>query len=120
MEEFLMKAPLKVLVIDIGGTNVKFLATGQKEARQFPSGKGLTPDGMIAGVKKLTKGWAYDVVSIGYPGPVREGRPAVEPRNLARGWVGFDFQAAFGCRIGDNANAFVGGFRLWEKKGKQS
>jgi polyphosphate glucokinase len=94
-----MKAPLKVLAIDIGGTNVKFLATGQKEGRKFPSGKGLTPEEMVAGVKKLAKGWTYDVVSIGYPGPVRDGRPAVEPRNLARGWVGFDFEAAFGCPV---------------------
>ena len=54
---------------------------------------------MVAEVKKLAKGWRYDVVSIGYPGPVRKGRPALEPRNLARGWVGFDFQAAFGCPV---------------------
>jgi polyphosphate glucokinase len=84
-----MKAPVKVLVVDIGGTSVKILATGQTERRKFPSGKGLTPGKMVAGVKKLAKGWEYDVVSIGYPGPVREGRPAAEPHNLARGWVGF-------------------------------
>ena len=91
------KIPVKVLVVDIGGTGVKILASGQTQRRKFPSGKTLTPDRMVAGVKRLAKGWEYDVVSIGYPGPVREGRPAVEPRNLARGWVGFDFPAAFGA-----------------------
>jgi polyphosphate glucokinase len=94
-----MKSPLRVLAIDIGGTSVKFLTSGQAERRKFPSGKDMTPEMMVAGVKKLAKGWVYDVVSIGYPGPVRDGRPAVEPHNLARGWVGFDFQAAFGCPV---------------------
>jgi polyphosphate glucokinase len=109
-----MKAPNKVLVIDIGGTSVKILATGQTERRSFPSGKVLTPAKMVAGVKKLAKDWKYDVVSIGYPGPVREGRPAVEPHNLARGWVGFDFQAAFGCpvkMINDAAMQALGSYR---------
>ena len=94
-----MKASPRVLVVDIGGTGVKLLATGETERRRFPSGKDLTPTKMVAEVKKLAKGWRYDVVSIGYPGPVREGAPALEPRNLARGWVGFDFQAAFGCPV---------------------
>jgi polyphosphate glucokinase len=109
-----MKAPLKVLVIDVGGTNVKILVSGQKEPRKFPSGRSLTPAQMVAGVKKLAKGWQYDVVAIGYPGPVREGRPAVEPRNLARGWVGFDFPAAFGCpvkMINDAAMQALGSYR---------
>ena len=109
-----MIAPVKVLVVDVGGTNVKILASGQKEPRKFPSGKGLTPAQMVAGVKKLAKGWEYDVVAIGYPGPVREGRPAVEPRNLARGWVGFDFPAAFGCpvkMINDAAMQALGSYR---------
>lgn len=54
---------------------------------------------MAAGVKRLAKGWDYDVFSIGYPGAVREGRPAAEPHNLAKGWVGFDFRTAFGCPV---------------------
>jgi polyphosphate glucokinase len=91
-----MKAPLRVLAIDIGGTNVKILATGQTEPRKFPSGKGMTPRKMVAGVKKLAKDWQYDVVSIGYPGQVVGDRAVTEPRNLARGWVGFDFAAVFG------------------------
>jgi polyphosphate glucokinase len=85
-----------VLVIDVGGTSVKILATGQKERRSFPSGPTLTPRQMVAAVKKLARGWVYDVVSIGYPGPVLHGRPIVEPAHLGRGWVGFDFAAAFG------------------------
>jgi polyphosphate glucokinase len=86
---------VNVLVIDIGGTNVKILATGQNESRKFPSGPNLTPKQMVAGVKKLAGDWKYDVVSIGYPGVVVRNRPLAEPHNLGRGWVGFDFEAAF-------------------------
>ena len=90
------KPPEGILVVDIGGTNVKILASGQKERRRFPSGPTLTPRRMVAGVRKLAGDWKYDAVSIGYPGPVRRGCPAAEPHNLARGWVGFDFEKAFG------------------------
>jgi polyphosphate glucokinase len=90
---------MKVLAIDIGGTNVKILASGQKERRKFESGMELTPAKMVAGVKRLTKDWKYDVVSIGYPGPVLHNRPVVEPHNLARGWVGFNFERAFKCPV---------------------
>lgn len=90
---------MNVLAIDIGGTNVKILATGQKEARKFPSGPTLTPKRMVAGVKKLAGDWKYEVVSIGYPGPVVRDRPLVEPHNLGRGWVGFDFKAIFKCPV---------------------
>ena len=90
---------MNVLAIDIGGTHVKILATGQEEPRKFVSGPTLTPDAMVAGVKKLAKGWKYDVVSIGYPGPVLHGRPVGEPHNLAKGWVGFDYKGAFGCPV---------------------
>src|SRR5262249_60606389 len=82
---------------DGGGTHVKILATGQTAKREFESGPGLTPALMVAGVKKLAAGWAYDAVSVGYPGPVLRNRPVAEPHNLAEGWVGFDFGAAFGC-----------------------
>ena len=85
-----------MLVVDVGGTSVKILATGQNERRSFPSGPTLTPRRMVSGVKKLAEDWTYDVVSIGYPGPVLHGRPVAEPHNLGRGWVGFDFAAAFG------------------------
>jgi polyphosphate glucokinase len=86
----------KVLVIDVGGTSVKILASGQTEVRSFRSGPTLTPRRMVAGVKKLAADWRYEVVSIGYPGPVLQGRPTAEPINLGHGWVGFDFAAAFG------------------------
>ncbi|HYP36816.1 MAG TPA: ROK family protein, partial [Stellaceae bacterium] len=86
----------QVLVVDVGGTSVKILATGQNEERSFRSGPTLTPRQMVSGVKKLARDWTYDVVSIGYPGPVLHGCPIAEPHNLGRGWVGFDFAAAFG------------------------
>jgi predicted NBD/HSP70 family sugar kinase len=91
-----MKKALKVLAVDIGGTNVKNLATGQTEPCKFPSGKTLTPRKMVRGVKQLAKDWQYDVVAIGYHGKVVADRATTEPRNLAHGWVGFDFAAAFG------------------------
>ena len=90
---------MKVLAVDIGGTNVKILATGQTERRKFPSGPRLTPGRMVARIKTLAGDWKYDVVSIGYPGRVVDDRATTEPRNLARGWVGFDFAKAFGCRV---------------------
>src|SRR5215472_7382689 len=92
----LMKATARVLAVDIGGTNVKILATGEAEPRKFASGKNLTPRKMVADVMKLAGVWKYDVVSIGYPGQVVGDRAVTEPRNLAHGWVGFDFAAAFG------------------------
>jgi polyphosphate glucokinase len=86
---------MNVLVIDIGGTHVKILATGQTELRKFSSGPTLTPKQMVAGVKKLARGWKYDVVSIGYPGMVVRNRLLAEPYNLGGGWMGFDFESAF-------------------------
>jgi polyphosphate glucokinase len=90
---------MNALVIDIGGTNVKVLATGQKEPRKFPSGPNMTPKQMVSGVKKITSDWKYDVVSMGYPGVVLKGKPAFEPHNLGHPWVGFDFKTAFGCPV---------------------
>src|SRR6516225_3211559 len=89
----------KVLVIDVGGTSVKILASGQTEVRSFRSGPMLTPKQMVSEVKKLAADWTYEVVSIGYPGPVLEGKPTADPPNLGRGWIGFDFAAAFGRPI---------------------
>ena len=87
---------MNVLVVDIGGTSVKLLATGQDVPRKFPSGPGLTPGQMVAGVVRAAAGWDYEAVSVGYPGPVLRGRPVSDPPNLGPGWVGFDFAAAFG------------------------
>jgi polyphosphate glucokinase len=86
---------MKVLVIDVGGTNVKVLATGQTEVRKIPSGPKMTAEQMVNDVREATKDWEYEAVSIGYPGPVVQGKPLLEPRNLGPGWVDFDFKAAF-------------------------
>jgi polyphosphate glucokinase len=86
----------KVLVIDIGGTHVKLLATGQKVQIKIPSGPEMTPRRMVTLVRRATAKWKYAAVSIGYPGPVLHGKPVSEPHNLAPGWVGFDFRKAFG------------------------
>jgi polyphosphate glucokinase len=85
----------KVLVIDVGGTNVKFVATGHDIAQKFPSGPNLTPRRFVREIKRRTADWDYDCVSIGFPGVVRNNRVVLEPNNLGRGWVGFDFQSAF-------------------------
>ena len=87
---------MKVLVVDIGGTSIKILATGHNTPIKIPSGPLLTPKQMIGKVEEAVDGWEYDVVSIGYPGPVKDGNPVKEPKNLGRGWVGFDFKRAFG------------------------
>jgi polyphosphate glucokinase len=90
---------MRVLAVDVGGTHVKLLATGEKTPREFSSGPTLTAEQMVGGVKTVAADWKYDAVSIGYPGPVLDGRPVVEPHNLGRGWVGFDYRAAFGCPV---------------------
>jgi polyphosphate glucokinase len=108
---------MKILVVDIGGTHVKILATGQKERLEFESGPKLTPKLTVDGVKKLAKDWSYDVISIGYPGPVMRNRPVAEPHNLAKGWTGYNFDKAFGCPvkvINDAAMQALGSY----KKGK--
>src|ERR1700728_658690 len=105
---------MKVLVVDVGGTHVKILVSGQTEARRFDSGPGLVPGRMVSGVKKIAGDWTYDVVSIGYPGPVLRNRPISEPHNLGRGWVGFNFEAAFGRPvklINDAAMQALGSYR---------
>ena len=90
---------MKVLVVDVGGSNVKILATGQDDPAKFSSGPKLSPEQMVCGVKQLSEDWKYDVVSIGYPGPIRNNQIVSEPHNLGTGWVGFDFESAFGCPV---------------------
>jgi predicted NBD/HSP70 family sugar kinase len=89
----------RILVVDIGGSRIKILATGETKPRDVPSGKRMTPPKMVAAVKKLAQGWSYDALSIGYPGQVSENGPCSEPTNLGAGWVGFDYAAAFGCSV---------------------
>ena len=90
---------MRVLAIDVGGTHVKILATGRRVPRKFGSGPHMTPQQMVAGVKELAADWEYDAVAIGYPGMVVQGRILHEPHHLARGWMGFNFQKAFGCPV---------------------
>ena len=105
---------MRVLVVDVGGTHVKVLATGQKVHRECPSGPTLTAEQMVAGVKSITADWTYEAASIGYPGPVLHGRPLAEPRHLGGGWVGFDYRSAFGCPVkvvNDAAMQALGSYR---------
>jgi polyphosphate glucokinase len=90
---------MRVIAIDVGGTHVKVLLSGEDTPRKFESGPSLTPTEMVKGVKQITKDWKYDAVSIGYPGPVMRDRPIVEPFNLGKGWVGFPYERSFGCPI---------------------
>ena len=87
---------MRILVIDVGGTHVKVLATGHKQRVEIPSGPRMTPAKMVSAVRAATAGWKYDAVAIGYPGAVVHGRPLIEPRHLGSGWLGFDFTQAFG------------------------
>jgi polyphosphate glucokinase len=108
---------MKILAVDIGGTHVKVLLSGEEIPRKFESGPSLTAKKMVVGVKLITKDWNYDVVSLGYPGPVLRSRPVLEPHNLGGGWVGFDYQRAFGKPvkiINDAAMQALGSY----KKGK--
>ena len=103
----------KILVIDVGGTHVKLLATGHRRPIKLPSGPKLTPRAMVAAVQKATADWQYSAVTIGYPGPVAGRKPISEPFNLGRGWVGFDFAKAFGRPvkiINDAAMQAVGSY----------
>src|SRR6266446_2797453 len=90
---------MNILMIDVGGTHFKVLVTGESEPRKFASGPRLTARKIVAVVKKITADWKYDAVSIGFPGPALRNRPVAEPRNLGKGWFGFNFRSAFGCPV---------------------
>src|SRR5271165_976863 len=94
-----MESFMKVLAIDVGGTNVKLLASGHEARRKFPSGPKMTAKDMVDEVRKVVADWKYDVVSIGYPGVVLDSRILSEPYNLGKGWAGFNFEKAFGCPV---------------------
>ena len=93
---------MNLLVVDVGGSHVKILASGHTESQKTVSGSTMTARQMTDEVLMMAEGWEFDVVSIGFPGQVMHGRPALEPRHLGPG-----------CRRGENADAFAGGFRLW-------
>jgi predicted NBD/HSP70 family sugar kinase len=106
---------MKVLVIDIGGTTVKFFASGHEVQYRVPTGPGTTPDHVVGHVKERTHGWNYDAISIGYPAVVRHGSIVSEPRNLGTGWVGFDFEKAFGVPVrivNDAAMQALGSYKV--------
>jgi polyphosphate glucokinase len=108
------RAMRRILVIDVGGTNVKVGTAGRRNALKIPSGPNMTASRMAAAVRKAIAGWKYEAVSIGYPGPVKDGKPAREPHNLAGGWVRFDYEKAFGAPvkiINDGAMQALGAHR---------
>ena len=105
---------MNILIVDVGGTHVKILASGEKVKREFDSGPTLTARQMVSRVKKLADGWEYGLISIGYPGPVVHDRPMAEPHNLGKGWMGFNFAAAFKLPtkvINDAAMQALGSYR---------
>jgi polyphosphate glucokinase len=105
---------VRILVVDVGGNNVKLLATGQRTPRKVPSGPHLTPARMVAAVKKAVADWKYDAVSVGFPSPVKDGRIMAEPFNLGRGWVRCNLRRAFGRPvrvINDAAMQALGSYR---------
>jgi len=85
-----------VLSVDVGGSNVKALLSGETRRRRAASGPNMSAPEMVAVVRELAEGWEWDVVSVGIPAPVRDGKVAAEPVNMGKGWAGFDFEAAFG------------------------
>jgi polyphosphate glucokinase len=105
---------MKILVLDVGGTNVKVGRSGSRRRLKIPSGPGLRPAAMVAAVRDATADWEYDAVSIGYPGPVRNGKPAAEPKNLGAGWMRFNFARAFRVPVrlvNDAAMQALGSYR---------
>jgi predicted NBD/HSP70 family sugar kinase len=105
---------MKILVIDVGGTHIKLGLSKSRRRTKLPSGRELTPEQLVQSVSEAVARWRFDAISIGYPGPVRDGKPAQEPRNLGPGWVRFDFARAFGKPvrvINDAAMQALGSYR---------
>jgi hypothetical protein len=103
----------RVLVVDIGGTHVKLLMS-RRNQREFASGPRTRPKQLIAKLKETTRGWKFDVASIGFPAPVRKGRITGDPKHLGKGWVGFNFAKALGVPIrliNDAAMQALGSYR---------
>ena len=91
--------PRRILAVDVGGSKVKVLASGETEPRKAKSGPKFTPEDLVGEVKDLAKGWRWDAVSIGLPARIGPNGPVAEPGNLGPGWVGFDYAAAFDCPV---------------------
>ena len=105
---------MKILVVDVGGTHIKVLATGHKRPLKIPSGPDMTPRVMVRRVLAATRSWKFDAVSIGYPGAVVHGKPVNDPHNLGRGWVGYNFKKAFGRPVkivNDASMQALGGYK---------
>jgi polyphosphate glucokinase len=94
-----LKTPRRILAVDVGGSKVKILASGETEPRKIKSGPKFSPDDMVKEVKDLARGWHWDAVSVGLPAQVGPSGPVAEPGNLGPGWVGFDYAAAFDCPV---------------------
>jgi polyphosphate glucokinase len=104
----------RVLVVDVGGTHLKILASGQQIPRKVASGRQMTARLMCNWVRKSASDWPYDVAAIGYPGLVMHGKPVHEPYNLGKGWVGFDYAKGLGCPvkvINDAAMQAIGSYK---------
>jgi hypothetical protein len=103
----------RILVVDVGGTHVKLMIS-RKKRRKFKSGPKMTPRETVAQIKTDLKGWKYDAVAVGFPAPVRDGLILSEPKHLGKGWVGFDFEKAFGKPVrilNDAALQALGSYR---------
>ncbi|HEY1582989.1 MAG TPA: ROK family protein [Chthoniobacterales bacterium] len=104
----------KILVIDVGGSNVKMMIAPEEKRRKFPSGPKLSPGEAINGIREMTEGWSFDAIAIGFPAPVREGKITIDPKHLGKGWAGFDFAKALGKPvriINDAALQALGSYR---------
>jgi polyphosphate glucokinase len=109
-----VETPQSVLVVDVGGSHVKTLVSGASEHRRFDSGPEMTAQEMVDGVKRITEGWSWDVVTVGIPAPVRGGKVIAEPVNLGDGWVAFDYEGALGKPtklVNDAAMQAIGSYR---------
>jgi polyphosphate glucokinase len=105
---------MKVMVIDVGGTHVKVTVTGRPSPVKIDSGPEMTASKMVRDVRAVTKGWTYDTIAIGFPGPVAHDRPLAEPHNLGAGWVAYDFNKAFAKPVkmlNDAAMQALGGYQ---------
>lgn len=105
---------MKILVIDVGGTNIKVASTDNLVPIKVPSGPTMTAENMVQQVLAATKNWKYDRISIGFPGPVVHHRPIAEPHNLGAGWVDFDYERTFAKPLrflNDAAMQALGGYK---------